>query len=450
MVQFENGELTRRIDGLRHDLSEIFRAAVDASHAARLVRSVLASPEHRDFLSRPVHVLSVGKASAQMAAALDRAVCVEVAAGLVIGPAPEPTLPPGMEWVEGRHPVPDEHSVVAGRRALALARSVPADGRLLVLLSGGASALMALPRPGITLADKRETTGRLLLAGADIGALNTVRKHLSAVKGGQLAAATAGRVLTLAVSDVIGDDLSLIGSGPTVADPSTFRDALALLSQFGGVEVFPPAVVALLEAGVRGELPETPKPGEALPAGRTARVMGSRTTASAGAAAMAESLGYRTIVRSEAVTGEARDAGPSFAAAALRALGRVTIPTCVIATGETTVRVVGAGLGGRNQEVALSAAGSLADFDQPAVLLSGGTDGIDGPTDAAGAVCDVTTLDRARKAGLASPDAYLADNDAYHFFQALGDLVITGPTGTNVGDVVILLVWPGCRRKAHG
>ena len=442
MVQSENGELTSLIGRLHRDLTAIFRAALDASHATRLLESALTFPEHRAFVSRPVYILGVGKASAQMAAALTGTASATVVEGLVIGPPPEPALPPGMVWLEGSHPVPDERSTETGRRALAFARGLPADGRLLVLLSGGASSLMAVPKAGITLADKRETTRRLLLSGADIDALNTVRKHLSRIKGGQLAAATAASVLALAVSDVIGDDLSLIGSGPTVPDPSTFGDALSRLARFGGVETFPPAVVALLEAGVRGEVPETPKPGDPRLAGQTARVIGSRATAAAGAAAMAESLGYRTVVRAEPVLGLAREAGPRFVAEAAERLGGVDAPTCVIATGETTVRVVGSGRGGRNQEVALSAAAHLSRFGAPAALLSGGTDGIDGPTIAAGAVCDVTTVERARRAGLKAPDEYLADNDAYHFFQALGDLVITGPTGTNVGDILVLLVAP--------
>ncbi len=443
MVQSENGELTSRIDRLHRDLAAIFRAALDASHATRLLESALTVPEHRAFVSRPVHVLGVGKASAQMAAALACTSPVKVAEGLVIGPAPEPALPPGMAWVEGSHPVPDEHSVDAGRRALAFVRSVPPDGRLLVLLSGGASSLMAMPRAAVMLADKRDTTTRLLLAGADIEALNTVRKHLSAIKGGQLAAATAASVLTLAVSDVIGDDLSLIGSGPTVPDPSTFRDALSVLARFGGAEAFPRAVVALLQAGAGGEAPETPKPDDPRLTNQTARVIGSRATAAAGAAAMAQSLGYRVVVRAEPVVGLAREAGPRFVADATGGLDHVDAPTCVIATGETTVRVVGAGRGGRNQEVALAAATALSRLDAPAALLSGGTDGIDGPTDAAGAVCDVTTVERARHAGLKAPDEYLADNDAYHFFEPLGDLVFTGPTGTNVGDILVLLLAPG-------
>jgi glycerate 2-kinase len=442
VVQPEQGELTSRAGRLHRDLLAIFRAAVDASGATRLLESALASPEHRDALSRPLHVLSVGKASGSMASVLDRAESAEVVAGLAIGPAPDSIRWSKTSWLESSHPVPDRRSVEAGRRALALAREVPADHLLLVLLSGGASSLMAVPKSGITLEDKRETTGRLLRAGAAIDSLNTVRKHLSAIKGGQLAAAATAPVLTLAISDVIGDDLSLIGSGPTVADPSTYSDALVVLERFGGVGAYPPAVVALLEAGARGEVPETPKPGDARLANSVVRVIGSRVSAARGAAAMATSLGYTTVVCDDPVTGIAREAGPRFLSDAMRTLGRVNTPTCILATGETTVRVVGGGRGGRNQEVALSAAAAVARVGQPAALLSAGTDGIDGPTDAAGAICDFTSIDRAIYAGLRTPDAYLSDNDAYRFFEALGDLVITGPTGTNVGDILVLLVQP--------
>lgn len=442
MVQSEQGELTFHASRLHRDLNAIFRAGIDASSPTRLLESALASSEHQAFLSRPLHVLSVGKASAPMAVALDQAASRMVIAGLAIGHGSGPALSPKTAWLASSHPVPDDRSLQAARRALALARHVPDDHGLLLLLSGGASSLMAMPVPGISLGDKRETTRRLLLSGAGIDALNTVRKHLSAIKGGQLAVATPAPVLTLAMSDVTSDDLSLIGSGPTVADPSTFSDALAILARFGGLAAFPPAVVALLEAGARGERPETPKPGDPRLAHSVARVIGSRATAAAGAAAVARSLGYRTTVCPEPVTGIAREAGPRFLADARRALGRVETPACIIATGETTVLVTGSGRGGRNQEVALSVATTMSSLDGPAALLSGGTDGIDGPTEAAGAICDSTTIDRARRAGLPTPDDYLADNDAYRFFDALGDLVVTGPTGTNVGDILVLLVWP--------
>ena len=231
--------------------------------------------------------------------------------GLAIGAGSSTSLAPSIAWIEGSHPVPDARSVEAGRRALAYVRGVPRGHATLVLLSGGASALMALPRPGITLEDKQATTRRLLLAGADIHSLNAVRKHLSRIKGGQLAAGASGPVLALAISDVVGDDPSVIGSGPTVPDPTTFADALAVLERFGGMEAYPPAVVAVLGAGARGQVAETPKPGDVRLSRTATRVIGSRASAAAGAAAAAESLGYRTIVLAGPVVGQAREAGAS-------------------------------------------------------------------------------------------------------------------------------------------
>jgi glycerate 2-kinase len=383
-----------------------------------------------------------------MALAFDRACPGAVTDGIAIGTHGAGELPSTTTWIESSHPVPDARSVDAGVRALASARSLPPGHGLLVLLSGGASSLVALPAAGITLGDKQAATRQLLGAGAGIHDLNAVRKHLSAVKGGQLAAAAAGPVLALAISDVVGDDLSVIGSGPTVADPSTFADALDVVDRFGGPEAFPAAVAARLRAGARGELEETPKPGDARLARSVTDVVGSRRDAAAGAASAARSLGYQAIVIDEPIVGFARDAGPRFVEDAWRRVGPGDDPVCVIATGETTVRVAGRGRGGRNQEVALSAARTLAAMPGPAAFLSGGTDGVDGPTDAAGAVADATTLARAERAGLRSPEAYLDDNDAYRFFDALGDLVITGPSGTNVGDVQILLV--ASRRGSAG
>jgi glycerate 2-kinase len=374
--------------------------------------------------------------------AFDRLCPGAVVDGLAIGTHRAGDMPSKVIWFESSHPVPDARSVDAGGRALASARALAQGHGLLVLLSGGASSLMALPADGITLEDKQAATRRLLGAGAGIHELNAVRKHLSAVKGGQLASAAAGPVLTLAISDVVGDDLSVIGSGPTVADPSTFADALDVVGRFGGPEAFPRAVVARLRAGARGELDETPKPGDARLERAVTRIIGSRGDAAAGAASAARSLGYRTIVIDEPVVGLARDAGPRFVEEAARRAGPGDAPACVIATGETTVRVTGRGRGGRNQEVVLSAARTLAALPVAAALLSGGTDGVDGPTDAAGAMADGMTLARAERGGLRSPEAYLDDNDAYRFFGALGDLVITGPSDTNVGDVEILLIAP--------
>jgi len=316
------------------------------------------------------------------------------------------------------------------------------DERLLVLLSGGASAMMALPAEGLTLADKIAVTSALLKGGAGIHQLNVVRKHLSGIKGGQLASASNSPVLTLAISDVIGDDLSAIGSGPTVPDDSTFRDALRVIEEARPQPPeWPTAVLQRLHAGVAGRIAETPKPGEPRLAGHQARVIGSRREAMAGAAAEAERLGYRSIVLDDPVAGEARLAGPALFARASNVARRADVPLCIVTSGETTVHVTGDGLGGRNQELVLSSLGLVAGHHGGVAFASAGTDGVDGPTRAAGALADATSLERAQALGL-SPDDFLRRNDAFHFFEAMGDLIRTGPTGTNVGDLQVFLAPP--------
>lgn len=379
-----------------------------------------------------------------MAAAAARRAPRPLASGLAVGTHCPVTLPAPLTWLPSSHPVPDTRSQSAGAQALALAAAVASDELLLVLISGGASALLAHPRSGITLEDKQATTTLLLRGGADIAALNTVRKHLSSVKGGQLAAACRGRTLALAVSDVVGDDLSVIGSGPTVPDPSTFADALRVLAHHGGLPAFPAAVVGLLEAGAQGQAAETPKPGDAWEHRTATRLIGSRRDAIDGAAAAAAAAGYDVSVVPEPIVGEAREAGPRLVRlldARWPAGAGVSgeRPRCLIAAGETTVTVRGKGRGGRNQELVLAAARELERRGRACALLSGGTDGIDGPTNAAGAMADHTTLARAAARGLPGPARFLDDNDAYAFFEALSDLVITGPTDTNVGDVQLLL-----------
>jgi glycerate 2-kinase len=340
----------------------------------------------------------------------------------------------------GGHPVPNQGSVAAGRAALALAAATGPGDVLLVLLSGGASALLAAPAEGLTLADKQQTTTVLLRAGADIHALNAVRKHLSRTKGGRLAVAAAARTLCLAMSDVVDDDPSVIGSGPTVGDATTFADALAVLDRFGGRPAYPPAAVARLERGARTGDDESPKPGAPGLARATTHVIASRLEALRGAREAARRLGYEVIVVEQPLVGEARDAALACLADAWHAARDHRGPLCVLSAGETTVTVRGRGLGGRNQECVLACVSALAAHARPTVVLSVGTDGIDGPTDAAGAIADSSTLVRARAAGLSSPGSFLAHNDAYHFFAPLGDLVMTGPTGTNVGDIQMVLM----------
>jgi hydroxypyruvate reductase len=341
--------------------------------------------------------------------------------------------------VPGDHPTPSAESEAAGRRALALATSLAVSDRLLVLLSGGASSLMAAPADGVTLAGKRDTTDRLLRGGADIHALNTVRKHLSAIKGGRLAAATRAACDALVISDVVGDDLSVIASGPTVADASTFADALDVLGRFGGAAAFPPAIVGHLRAGAAGTVADTPKPGDPRLARVTTRVIGSRRDAMRGAVEEASARGYRVARVDDPVVGVARSAAGAHLRAVIALAAGIGRPACIVSSGETTVRVTGGGTGGRNQEFVLAAAELLGQMHTPAAVASAGTDGVDGPTDAAGAYADVATIDRALAEGL-MPDRFLADNNSHAFFRALGDLIQTGPTGTNVGDLQVILL----------
>ena len=387
---------------------------------------------------RNLRVIAVGKAAPFMADVFAAIAGDRIREGIVIGTHLPIALPASVEWIPSSHPLPDERSVAAGRRALDVAQRTTADDTLVVLLSGGASALMAVPAGNLTLEDKRTAVNALLKAGADITALNTIRKHLSAVKGGRLAAAASGPTVCLAISDVVGDDLSVIGSGPTVPDPSTYDDAWNVIQRFGVEALLSEAAKAYLRAGLEGAIPETPKPGDPRVERSVTRVIGGRFNAMRGAAEAARSLGYDVILFDDPVVGDARTMGPVVLERAKTLAAARKGPVAVIASGETTVKVVGSGTGGRNQEIALSVATALVRETAEMAVGSVGTDGIDGPTDAAGAYADTTTIARARERAL-DAEAYLADNNAYAFFQTLGDLIITGPSTTNVGDLQIIL-----------
>ena len=381
-------------------------------------------------------LLAVGKAASSMAAAFASAHGPRISRGVVI--STHGAAPAGLSFLEAAHPVPDDRSQSAARAALALAADCPPDGRLLVLLSGGASSLMALPAAGLTLADKGTTVRTLLAAGVDITSLNCVRKHLSAIKGGRLAAACPGRVDAWVISDVVGDDPSVIGSGPTVPDLSTYAEALAVLDRFGGRSAFHAAVVAHLEDGAHGRRAETPKKPSDLPRAST-RVIGSAEQARAGAAAHARSLGYDVVICPTPVVGEAREAARAHLAWVRDVVAGRSQPTCLISSGETTVTVRGRGRGGRNQEFVLAAALQMAAQSWDWTVASIGTDGVDGPTDAAGACADGATYESARRRGL-DARVSLGDNDAWTFFDRVGGLIRTGPTDTNVGDVQVVIV----------
>ena len=389
-------------------------------------------------------VVAAGKAAAEMAAAFVSAVPRAGARGLVA--SPRPGAPAGaLEWFDVGHPVPTTASVAAGRRALALAAGLGPDDVLVLLLSGGASAGLAAPVAGLTLEDKSVVTSVLLRAGVAIDGLNCVRKHLSAIKGGRLAVASRGRIVTLAISDVVDpapDDPAVIGSGPATADPTTFAEALRICRAAGGAGTVPRAALDALERGARGELEESPKPGDARLAGASYHLIGSRRDAVEGAAQAARGLGFSVVVLDEPVTGEARRTAESHVRTIARMAHERPRPLCVLSAGETTVQVEGDGRGGRNQEFALAAAFHLTRRFPAAVVASVGTDGVDGPTPAAGALVDTTTPARAAERGLRRPEHYLAANDSYTFFEALGDLIRTGPTDTNVGDLQVALIGP--------
>ena len=423
----------------------IFQAALDAAHAGNAVRAhlslsggILKAGSHRFPLEAfdRIFLISIGKAAVEMAAAVQSIAGKWLAGGVAItkhGHAQRRL--PRIPIIEAGHPIPDIPGIRAARQVRAMLRDLNARDLLLVTVSGGASALLSAPADPVTLAAKQKTTNLLLRAGADIFQLNAVRKHLSFLKGGRLAAlAYPATVVSLLLSDVIGDPLDVIGSGPTAPDPTTFADAIHVLEKFKIVTRVPKAVLDLLRKGARGEIAETPKPGDPLFKNVYNVVAGSNALALAAAARQARSLGYRTRILSKNVSGEARDVAP----AQIEVLRRIAKrPACLLAGGETTVTVKGKGKGGRNQELALAAAIALDGL--PDVLaLCAGTDGADGPTDAAGAIATGDSVARARRLGL-DPYEFLRNNDSYTFFAALGDLVKTGPTGTNVMDIEILL-----------
>jgi glycerate-2-kinase len=437
------------------ELEALLRAALAAVHGERLVReavreeggALVLAGRRIDPGARLV-VAAAGKAAPAMAAGLEAAAGARIARGWLVtrdGHADAAraagALPP-TRWTvrEAGHPVPDARSEAAARELLALAAATGPGDVLVLLLSGGASALLACPLPGLAGADLAAATRALLACGAAIDEVNAVRKHLADVAGGRLArAAGAGRIEVLAISDVPGDRFDVLGSGPCTPDPSRYEDALAVLARRGIAESFPAAARAHLEAGARGERPESPKPGDpAFARVRATRLAGNDTALEAAAAA-ARQRGLSVVTLPGALRGEARRAGVRLAGLA-RAL-RPRVSTLLLAGGETTVTLRGDGHGGRSQELALAAALALAG-SQGVTLLAAGSDGSDGPTDAAGACVDGATVARAQARGL-DPRAALARQDSHSFFSAAGGLVRTGPTGTNVMDLALIRVAPG-------
>lgn len=388
-----------------------------------------------------VVVVGAGKASASMARAVEEVLGDRVTAGLVTVKAGYALPLRRIMLREGGHPLPDAAGAAAAEEMLSLLAGLSPRDLVICLISGGGSSLLTLPHRGLTLDDVIRTTELLLRSGATITEINAVRKHLSRIAGGQLARAAApARVLTLIVSDIVGSPLDAIASGPTVPDPTTYADALGVLEKYRLSERVPEPVVTTLRQGASGALPETPKPGDAALREAEVVIIADNVMAARAAVGEAGRLGFHPMLLSTYIEGEAREVGRALAGIARQVATTgepVPSPACIVAGGETTVTVTGRGRGGRNQELALAAAQPL-DGLADVLVVSFATDGTDGPTDAAGAVADGTTLARARARGL-DPVRHLADNDAYPCLAAIGDMLRTGPTYTNVNDLMLIL-----------
>lgn len=442
--------MARTIQQLRMEVRLIFDAGVAAVDPAVAVQNAVT--RQGDCLSvadeiydlrqyAQVYVIGAGKAGATMAQGLAAVLQDRLTAGAVTVKYDHVVPVATVTLYEAGHPIPDAAGVRGAEAMVRLAQQAGENDLVFCLLSGGGSALTPAPSAGITLEEKQQFTSLLLACGASIDEINTLRKHLSRLKGGQLARLVApARLITLVLSDVVGDRLDVIASGPTVPDASTFADCREIVTRYGLMAQLPTSIREHLQRGCAGHIPETPKAGELVFARHQTVLIGNNRMALQAAGQRARQLGYATLILSSSVQGEAREMARMHAAIAreIRQSGLpLPPPVCVLAGGETTVTLRGNGKGGRNQEFALAAARDIDGLDG-VVVLSGGTDGTDGPTDAAGAVADGETIGRAQALGF-SPEDVLQRHDSYPFFAALDDLLYTGPTGTNVMDIYLLL-----------
>jgi hydroxypyruvate reductase len=436
---------------LRKDAAAIFRAGLSAVQAETAVKEACRLSGNRldvqahsfDLaLFEHIYVIGAGKASADMAAGLESVLGHRITEGAVTVKYGHIRELGRVRLTEAGHPLPDENGVKGATRIMGIAEKAGESDLVICLLSGGGSALLPLPAEPLSLSDKQQTVQALLDCGARINEINAIRKHLSAIKGGRLSGKAAPAVIiTLIVSDVVGDPPDVIASGPTVGDTSTFSQCLEVIASYGIRERLPKKVVDFLERGASGRIPETPKAEDPVFGKVHNYIIADGRTALFRAREAASALGYNTLLLSSTIEGDTREAARFHTALAkeIRRSGNpVEAPACLLSGGETTMVVAGPGKGGRNQEFALVSAFEISG-EEETVVLSGGTDGTDGPTDAAGAVVDGSTMESARLAGLAPRD-YLDSNDSYNFFKQTGDLLITGPTGTNVMDLRVILV----------
>lgn len=432
-------------DKSRYDAGEIFLAAVRAVDPYKLVRDragrFISEIDRTRYYQ--LHLLSIGKAAFPMAKAACEAAGDFLAGGIVLtkyGHAGSGPLPGCVKICEAGHPVPDDSGANATEEIIRMiAGARDRKTILLCLLSGGGSSLLVSPYGNLTLEEKQTVTRMLLEAGADIRELNTVRKHLSGIKGGRLAQqAFPAKIISFILSDVIGDPLDVIASGPTAHDESKYSDALDVIEKYGLGTRMPPKAIEILLQGARGDIPETPKADDPVFRNVENMIIGSNETAIEGARVKAISLGYEAAILGSDLHGEARVVGVRLAADILKIRDNNRRRLCLIAGGETTVKVRGSGRGGRNMELALAFVREIRGC-AGITFLSAGTDGTDGPTDAAGAIVDGGTIQRAESMGLHAED-YLERNDTYSFFRKTGELLVTGPTGTNVMDIQIALL----------
>jgi hydroxypyruvate reductase len=441
----------RNLEQMRKEALDVFLAGVRAVEPAAAVKKYcrregdqLRIHEKAYDLERfkNIYVVGAGKAGGPMAKAMEDILEDRVTEGLVCVKYGHLAELDRVQLMEAAHPVPDDKGLAAAEAILDLVSRAGEEDLVLCLISGGGSALLPLPVEDLTLEDKQETTKALLACGASIHEINAVRKHMSRVKGGGLARAVYPATLaSLILSDVIGDDLDVIASGPTVPDPSSFQDCIDILEKYRIRDKVPGKVGAFFDKGAGGEIPETPKAGDPVFEKTDSVIVGSNLACVLAAEAKARDLSYNTVVLSTMIEGETKDVAGVHAAIAkeVQKTGHpVSRPACVLSGGETTVTITGQGLGGRNQEFVLAGAMGLDGMDG-IVMLSAGTDGTDGPTDAAGAIADGQTIERSYALGL-NPSDILAENDSYHFFEKLDDLIKTGPTNTNVMDLRVLLI----------
>ncbi len=442
---------TKGIDVLRKDIREIFDCgvlAVDPGEGikryVRLNNNTLSVGENSYDLReiKDIYVVGGGKGAASMGKAVEDILGDWIKDGVINVKYGYTVDLKRIRLNEAGHPIPDEKGIKGVQEIMDLLKKTGEDDLVICLITGGASALLPLPVNGISLKDKQLITDLLLRCGASIREINSIRKHISRIKGGNMArAAYPSRLITLILSDVIGDIIDIIGSGPTVHDNSTYLDCMEIFKNYGLIKDIPLSIIQQIKRGINGEIEETPSADDPIFSRCQNLLIGGNIQALKASFKKANSLGYNTLMLSSYIQGETGDVAKVHAAIAKEIISSgnpLPRPACVISGGETTVTIHGEGKGGRNQEFVLTTAIEIDGFSN-VVVLSGGTDGTDGPTDAAGAIADGSTIRKAKKLGL-DPYNYLKNNDSYHFFQKMDDLLITGPTNTNVMDLRVILV----------